>query len=114
MTLPTAVLLGIIQGLTEFLPVSSSAHLVLARFFFGWETPPELGLAFDVALHIGTLAAILAYFHADLTAMARSLPASVGSSSRTGPMLAQAPRRRPIRPRPLISAPSLPASLRYG
>jgi undecaprenyl-diphosphatase len=74
-TLPAAVLLGIIQGLTEFLPVSSSAHLILARFFFGWETPPELGLAFDVALHIGTLAAILAYFHADLMAMARSLPA---------------------------------------
>ena len=75
MTLPAAVLLGIIQGLTEFLPVSSSAHLILARFFFGWETPPELGLAFDVALHIGTLAAILAYFHGELATMARSLPA---------------------------------------
>jgi undecaprenyl-diphosphatase len=78
-TLPAAVLLGIIQGLTEFLPVSSSAHLILARFFFGWETPPELGLAFDVALHIGTLAAILAYFYADLVTMARSLPALFSS-----------------------------------
>ena len=80
MTLPAAILLGIIQGLTEFLPVSSSAHLILARFFFGWETPPELGLAFDVALHIGTLAAILAYFYGDLLAMARSLPALFSSA----------------------------------
>jgi undecaprenyl-diphosphatase len=74
-TLPATILLGIIQGLTEFLPVSSSAHLILARFFFGWETPPELGLAFDVAIHLGTLAAILAYFRAELSAMARSLSA---------------------------------------
>jgi undecaprenyl-diphosphatase len=74
-TLPAAILLGIIQGLTEFLPVSSSAHLILARFFFGWETPPELGLAFDVALHIGTLAAIVAFFRAELASMARSIPA---------------------------------------
>ena len=75
MTLPAAILLGIIQGLTEFLPVSSSAHLILARFFFGWETPPELGLAFDVAIHLGTLAAILAYFRVELAAMIRALPA---------------------------------------
>jgi undecaprenyl-diphosphatase len=74
-TLPAAVLLGIIQGLTEFLPVSSSAHLILARFFFGWEMPPELGLAFDVALHLGTLAAIVTFFRTELAGMARSLPA---------------------------------------
>jgi undecaprenyl-diphosphatase len=78
-TLPAAVLLGIIQGLTEFLPVSSSAHLILARFFFGWETPPELGLAFDVALHLGTLAAILAFFRLELAGMARALPALFSS-----------------------------------
>lgn len=68
-----AALLGVIQGLTEFLPVSSSAHLILARFFFGWEAP-EFGLAFDVALHIGTLAAILAYFRTEVAAMIASLP----------------------------------------
>jgi undecaprenyl-diphosphatase len=73
-TLPAAILLGIIQGLTEFLPVSSSAHLILARFFFGWETPPQLGLAFDVAVHIGTLAAIVTFFRAELASMARALP----------------------------------------
>jgi undecaprenyl-diphosphatase len=85
-TLPAAILLGIIQGLTEFLPVSSSAHLILARFFFGWETPPELGLAFDVAVHIGTLAAIVTFFHAELASMARAVPlflsATPGDSGR--------------------------------
>jgi undecaprenyl-diphosphatase len=74
-TLAAAVLLGIIQGLTEFLPVSSSAHLILARAFFGWEVPPALGLAFDVALHIGTLAAILVFFRQEIRGMAASLPA---------------------------------------
>jgi undecaprenyl-diphosphatase len=75
--LPAAVLLGIIQGLTEFLPVSSSAHLILARAFFGWEIPAELGLAFDVALHVGTLAAIVMFFRAELGAMAHAVPASL-------------------------------------
>jgi undecaprenyl-diphosphatase len=73
--LPAAILLGVLQGLTEFLPVSSSAHLILARAFFGWETPPEFGLAFDVALHVGTLAAILAFFRREVAAMAASVPA---------------------------------------
>jgi undecaprenyl-diphosphatase len=76
--LPAAILLGIVQGLTEFLPVSSSAHLILARAFFGWETPPELGLAFDVALHVGTLAAILIFFRREVAAMAGSVPAMFG------------------------------------
>ena len=74
MNLPAAVLLGIIQGLTEFLPISSSAHLILARAFFGWETPPEFGLAFDVALHLGTLMAILAFFREDILAILRAMP----------------------------------------
>jgi len=54
-----ALVLGLIQGLTEFLPISSSAHLALAPWFFGWQDP---GLAFDVALHFGTLVAVLWYF----------------------------------------------------
>jgi undecaprenyl-diphosphatase len=73
-SLLAAILLGAIQGLTEFLPVSSSAHLILARAFFGWEMPPEFGLAFDVALHVGTLAAILAYFRAEILGMVRAFP----------------------------------------
>ncbi|MEO8194645.1 MAG: undecaprenyl-diphosphatase UppP [Gemmatimonadales bacterium] len=59
MTTFEAIVLGIIQGLTEFLPISSSAHLALAPFLFGWQDP---GLAFDVALHFGTLLAVLWYF----------------------------------------------------
>lgn len=52
--------LGIVQGLGEFLPISSSAHLILMPWLFGWEDP---GLAFDVALHLGTLIAVVAYYH---------------------------------------------------
>jgi undecaprenyl-diphosphatase len=80
LNIPAAVLLGIIQGLTEFLPVSSSAHLILARAFFGWEVPPELGLAFDVAVHAGTLVAILVFFRAEVAAMVRALPGAASSS----------------------------------
>lgn len=54
-----ALVLGIVQGLAEFLPISSSAHLSLVPYVFGWDDP---GLAFDVALHLGTLGAVLWYF----------------------------------------------------
>ena len=82
MKIVAAVLLGIIQGLTEFLPVSSSAHLILARFFFGWEAP-EFGLAFDVALHIGTLAAIVVFFRADIADMIGALPSALSPNAGT-------------------------------
>jgi undecaprenyl-diphosphatase len=84
-----AVVLGILQGLTEFLPVSSSAHLILARAFFGWDVPDAFGLAFDVALHVGTLAAIFAYFRADVLAMARAVPAALdpATGDRAGRLL---------------------------
>ena len=61
--------MGLLQGLTEFLPVSSSAHLSLAPWVFGWPAP---GLAFDVALHVGTLAAVAWYFRAEWIALARA------------------------------------------
>lgn len=61
-----AVVLGIIQGLTEFLPVSSSGHLILAPRLFGWE---HLGLSFDVALHVGTLLALLVFFRKEWVAL---------------------------------------------
>jgi len=70
-----AALLGVIQGLTEFLPVSSSAHLILARAFFGWNSD-EFGLAFDVACHVGTLAAVVIYFWRDVLQMMTALPAA--------------------------------------
>lgn len=59
LTVWQALALGVVQGLTEFLPISSSGHLILARHFLGWPEPP---LAFDVALHVGTAAALLLYF----------------------------------------------------
>jgi undecaprenyl-diphosphatase len=74
-----AALLGIIQGLTEFLPVSSSAHLILARAFFGWNVE-ELGLAFDVACHVGTLLAVIVYFRRELTAMLLAAPSALDPS----------------------------------
>ena len=62
MTVFQALVLGILQGLAEFLPISSSAHLALVPWFFGW---PEAGLAFDVSLHVGTLVAVLVYFRVE-------------------------------------------------
>ena len=59
MTIFQAIVLGVVQGLTEFLPISSSAHLALTPWVFGWQDP---GLAFDVALHFGTLITVLWYF----------------------------------------------------
>ena len=64
-----AILLAVLQGLTEFLPISSSAHLVIPSLVLGW---PDQGLAFDVAVHVGTLSAVLFYYRADLAHMARS------------------------------------------
>lgn len=61
------IILGMIQGLTEFIPVSSSAHLVLFPWFFKWKDP---GLAFDVFLHLGTLCALFVYFFRELWGIA--------------------------------------------
>jgi undecaprenyl-diphosphatase len=64
-TLAQALIMGIVQGLTEFLPISSSGHLIIVPFLFGWSDPFITSLAFSVMLHIGTLAALLVYFRAD-------------------------------------------------
>jgi undecaprenyl-diphosphatase len=71
-----AALLGVVQGLTEFLPVSSSGHLILARAFFGWDAE-RFGLAFDVACHVGTLLAVALYFWSDIRAMFAALPGAL-------------------------------------
>lgn len=73
-----AVLLAILQGLTEFLPISSSAHLIIPSLILGW---PDQGLAFDVAVHVGTLSAVVIYYRADLTRMAGSWFASLAGAS---------------------------------
>ncbi len=62
MTLTQAFVLGLVQGLGEFLPISSSAHLVVTPWLFGWHDP---GLTFDVALHVGTLLAVVGFFWRD-------------------------------------------------
>jgi undecaprenyl-diphosphatase len=62
MPLLEVIILGIVQGLTEFLPVSSTAHLAVIPWLFGW---PDPGLSYDIALHVGTLAAVLLYFFRD-------------------------------------------------
>lgn len=62
-----ALVLGLVQGLTEFLPISSSGHLVLVPWLLGWQPPT---LAFDVALHLGTLVAVLVYFRRDWARLA--------------------------------------------
>lgn len=72
-----AILLGIIQGLTEFLPVSSSGHLLLGQYFLGLDQE-RFGLSFDVALHLGTLVAVIYYFRRDLLRMALAFGRSLG------------------------------------
>jgi undecaprenyl-diphosphatase len=74
MTVFQAVILGLVQGLAEFLPISSSAHLVLTPWVFGWSDP---GLSFDVALHVGTLIAVLWYFRAEWVKLTQSAIALV-------------------------------------
>lgn len=69
MTVFQALFLGVLQGVTEFLPISSSAHLILAPWAFGW---PDPGLAYDVFLHLGTLLAVLSYFFRDLIGIVRA------------------------------------------
>lgn len=62
------IFLAIVQGITEFLPISSSAHLILPFELFGWQ---DQGLAFDVAVHLGTLTAVIVYFWSDLMTLLR-------------------------------------------
>src|SRR5207247_9205700 len=72
-----AAILGLVQGLTEFLPVSSSAHLILVPRFLGWNDPFVDTAAFDVMLHIGTLLALLIYFWRDIWRLLAALLGSI-------------------------------------
>ena len=90
MSLAQAVWLGIVQGLTEFLPISSSAHLILVRELFGWDAGAA-EIAFDVACHLGTLLAVLIYFRRDILALAAAAPGALsgrgGDAARTGRLI---------------------------
>ena len=68
MSITQAIILALIQGVTEFLPISSSAHLILPNVLLGW---PDQGLAFDVAVHVGSLAAVVIYFRSDVLKLIR-------------------------------------------
>jgi undecaprenyl-diphosphatase len=82
MTIFQALVLGIVQGLTEFLPISSSAHLALTPWVFGWQDP---GLAFDVALHFGTLITVLWYFRKEWIALIAAATRIVRTRRLDGP-----------------------------
>jgi undecaprenyl-diphosphatase len=71
-----AIILGLVQGVTEFVPVSSSGHLIIIPWFFHWPNP---SIAFDVALHMGTLAALLWFFWSDWVRLARAWIASIAA-----------------------------------
>lgn len=77
MTLIQSIILGIIQGLTEFIPVSSSAHLVLAPYLFGWNIPAQEAFIFDVLVQMGTLVAVIVYFWRDLVEIVRAFVVSL-------------------------------------
>ncbi len=81
MSFVEAIVLGIVQGLTEFLPISSTGHLVLASWLLDWDDP---GLELDVTVHAGTLAAVLLYFRREWAAMARGV-LSGGAVTEPGP-----------------------------
>jgi len=79
MSIFQAIILGALQGVTEFLPVSSTAHLILLPWAMGW---PDPGLSFDVALHLGTLVALLIYFRAEWIALANSALGAVSGRNK--------------------------------
>lgn len=72
-----AIILGILQGVTEFIPISSSAHLIIVPWLFGWTDPALTSLPFDVALHLGTLVAVLWFFWKKWVRLARAGVASI-------------------------------------
>lgn len=82
MSLIHAIILGIVQGLSEFLPISSSGHLILVRDVLGWNFgTPEIKKTFDVALHLGTFLGIAAYFRSDIVKLLRGFFASISRRS---------------------------------
>lgn len=81
MTTLQAFILGIIQGITEFLPISSSGHLVLAPNMLHWQLPEEQVFVFDVLVQLGTLLAVIVYYRRDLWAILRALVVAVKDPS---------------------------------
>ena len=80
MTNLQVIILAIVQGLTEFLPISSSGHLVLVPYFFEWQ---DQGLAFDVAVHFGSLLAVILFFRKDIAGLLRGGVQVLGGNLQT-------------------------------
>jgi undecaprenyl-diphosphatase len=84
MTVIQAIILGIVQGLTEFLPISSSGHLLLVPWLFNWHfllENPSLNKTFDVALHLGTFVAVVIYFWREIGKLIAAWVRSIGRRS---------------------------------
>jgi len=77
MTYLQALILGIIQGITEFLPISSSGHLVIAPFLLGWELPEEQIFPFDVLVQFSTLFALLIYYRRDIIQIVKKMGSGI-------------------------------------
>lgn len=90
MSLLQAVILALLQGITEFLPISSQAHLILAPYLFGWQ---DQGLVFDVATNTGTLLAVVLYFRRDLLGLSRGLVAGMAGGGTAAPVEGMPPAR---------------------
>ena len=73
MNLFQAIVLGIVEGLTEFIPVSSTAHLILVERVLGWELAPDVGVAFNILIQLGTTIAVVVYFWRDLWRIVRAV-----------------------------------------
>ena len=86
-----AVVLGVIQGLTEFLPISSTGHLRIVPAFLGWDDP---GAAFTAVTQLGTMAAVLLYFREDLLRIARAWVASLRDRAKRRELSMQRPTMR--------------------
>lgn len=108
-----AIILGLVQGFSEFLPISSSGHLQLVPWLFGWNdfASPAVEQTFDVSLHLGTLAGAVAYFRKDLFRYARAVLSSTPLSGAKGDAVTQSEIRRDARFTWILLTSTLPAGI---